>query len=136
MHAVTYDDRGYTFDTTGADAIMYPDTEFQSLWTDTECNYGRLQEEHWHNVYASQDEGTSPWTQSVSATPVQSTVSGLRSSPYSGYTSACAIYARMTTVSQHKKLNNMFSVQGTHDTVTRPDYMMFNTSAAVHVCPL
>ena len=42
----------------------------------------------------------------------------------------------MTTVKQPSKLSILFSTQRSLAMMKSPDYMMFDTGAVVHVCPL
>ena len=91
VHAVTYDDSDYSWDTTGSDARWHPRTETHEDWNCyTGWNYGYQQEEAWYDGYTLQVQGgaTQPWTQNTSGTPVTSTVNDLRSSLPSGSTSA------------------------------------------------
>ena len=140
VHAVTYDENDYAWDATTTDTSWYPHagthTEWERYigWEHVYPQYG-----NWFEGFAPQVQngGKQPWIQNSSATPVQNTVNGLRSSLSSGSTSACAIEAQMSTrwTTQKKKLNSILLVESTLATMKSPDYMMFDAGAAVHVCP-
>ena len=115
-------------------AKIHIDWDYYNDWS-----YGYQQEDNWFEGRTTQlQSGTDqPWIQNTSATPVPSTVNDLISALSSGSTSACAIDARMSTgwTAQTQKLNIMLSAHSTLASMGSPHYMMFDTGAAVHVCP-